>query len=117
MMVRASRLLKVLPYVVSILLVSIFLIGLEISTETASLFDTQQAYYTYPIDVQVFWLQGQACVLLPPDNYVANCTHVALIPLMLGLTVAMVIVLVVYTLLRKRVKPLPVTRKRKSLHD
>jgi hypothetical protein len=116
-MVRASRLLKVMPYIVSILIVSIFLIGLEISSETASLADYQQQYYTYPIDVQVFWLQGRACVLLPPDNYIANCSYVTLIPLMLALTALMVIVLVVYALLRKRVKPLPVTRKRRSPRD
>ena len=116
-MVRASKLLKILPYIASVLLVSIFLIGLEISSETASLADTQQAYYTYPIDVQVFWLQGQACVLLPPDNYVAKCTYVQIIPLMHALTIVLVIVLAAYALLRKRVKPLVTPRRRKSPHD
>jgi hypothetical protein len=109
-MVRASRLLKVLPFVVGILLVCIFLIGSEISSETAALVDAQQAFYAYPIDAQVFWLQGKACVILPPDNYIAQCSYVPLIPLMLGLTFVMVIVLVIYGLLRKRVNLLPTKR-------
>jgi hypothetical protein len=106
-MVRASSLLRVLPYLVGGLLAGILLVGLEISSETASLADTQQAMYTYPIDVQVFWLQGKACVILPPDGYVANCTYVELVPLMLALTVLFVIVIVIYGLLRKRVNLLP----------
>ena len=113
-MVRASSLLRILPYVVAILMASILLVGLEISSETASLADTQQALYTYPIDVQVFWLQGKACVILPPDGYVANCTYVELVPLMLTLTIMFVIVIVIYGLLRKRVNLLPTKRPQRS---
>jgi hypothetical protein len=109
-MVRASRLLKVLPYLVGILLTCVFLVGTEISSETAALADAQQAFYAYPIDVQVFWLQGKACVILPPDGHIANCSYVPLIPVMLGLTFMMVIVLVIYGLLRKRVNLLTVKR-------
>jgi len=109
-MVRASSLLKILPYVAGILLVGIFLVGLEVSSETAALADAQQAFYQYPIDVQVFWLQGKACVILPPDGYVATCSYVALIPLMLGLTIMFVVVLVTLGLLRKRVNLLPSKR-------
>jgi hypothetical protein len=116
-MVRASTLLKVLPYLVGILLVCIFLVGTEISSETAALADAQQAFYAYPIDVQVFWLQGKACVILPPDSYIAQCSYVPLISLMLGLTFMMVIVLVIYGLLRKRVNLLPVKRAHHAPND
>jgi len=111
-MVQARRLLQVLPYLAGILLAGIFLVGTEISSETAALADAQQIYYQYPIDVQVFWLQGRACVILPPDNYIDKCSYVPLVPLMLALTVLLVIVLVVYGLLRKRVNLLPTKRKR-----
>jgi hypothetical protein len=91
-------------------MVAIFLVGTEISSETASLADSQQGFYTFPIDVQVFWLQGKACVILPPDGYVANCSYVSLIPLMIALTLLMVIVICLYGLLRKRVHLLPTKR-------
>ncbi len=106
-MVRASRLLKVLPYLAGILMSCIFLIGLEISSETAALADAQQAFYQYPIDVQVFWLQGKACVILPPDNYISSCSNVTLVPLMVALTIMFFVVLGVYGALRKRVNLLP----------
>jgi len=106
-MIRASRLLKVLPYVAGVLMACIFLVGLEISSETEALFDVQQASYQDPIDVQVFWLQGKACVILPPDNYITKCSYVALIPVMVGLTIMFFAVLGAYALLRKRVNLLP----------
>jgi hypothetical protein len=106
-MVRASRLLQILPYVVGVLVCGILLVGLQISSETATLADAQQAFYQDPIDVEVFWLQGKACVILPPDSYIASCSYVTLVPVMLALTVALIAVLVVYGLLRKRVNLLP----------
>lgn len=106
-MVRASRLLQILPYLVGILISGILLVGLQISSETAALADAQQSFYQDPIDVEVFWLQGKACVILPPDSYIASCSYVSLVPVMLALTVALVVVLVVYGLLRKRVNLLP----------
>ena len=117
-MIRASRLLKILPYVAGVLMACVFLIGLEISSETAALFDTQQAFYQDPIDVQVFWLQGRACVILPPDNYLAKCSYVALIPVMVGLTIMFFAVLGAYALLRKRVNlPAPKRRISKRMDD
>lgn len=106
-MVRASKLLRVIPYVVGIIISAILLVGLQISSETEALFDSQQAIYQDPIDVQVFWFQGKACVLLPPDNYIASCAYVPLVPVMFALTVTLVGVLVVYAVLRKRVNLLP----------
>ena len=111
-MVQARRLLQVLPYVAGSLLAGMFLVGTEISSENAALADAQQVYYQDPIDVQVFWLQGKACVILPPDSYIAKCTYVSLVPVMLALTVLLVIVLVVYGLLRKRVNLLPAKKSR-----
>ena len=116
-MVRASRLLRVLPYVASILMISVFLVGVEISSETAALADAQQALYPYPIDVQVFWLAGKACVILPPDNYVANCSYVQLIPLMHVLTIILLVVLGVYAVLRKRINLLPPKRRQLQRND
>ena len=116
-MIRASRLLKILPYVAGILMASIFLIGLEISSETAALADAQQAFYQYPIDVQVFWLQGKACVIVPPDSYVASCSYVLLVPVMHVLTIMFLVVLCVYGILRKRVNLLPPKRKQSKVHD
>jgi hypothetical protein len=110
-MVRASSLLKILPYVASGLLAGVFFVGFEISSETAALFDSQQALYQDPIDVQVFWLQGKACVILPPDDYVAKCSYVTMVPVMLTLTIMVAIVLVIYGLFRKRVNLIPPKRK------
>jgi len=110
-MVKASSLLRILPYVAGVLMVGIFLIGIEISSETAALADAQQALYLYPIDVQVFWLQGKACVILPPDSYVASCSYVPLIPVMHALTIMLLVVLGVYGVLRKRVHLLPPKRR------
>jgi hypothetical protein len=95
----------------------VFLVGLQISSETAAIADAQQAFYQYPIDVQVFWLQGKACVILPPDSYVANCSYVTLIPLMHALTIMLLIVLGVYALLRKRVNLLPTARTQPNRND
>jgi hypothetical protein len=110
-MVRASRLLKILPYVAGILMAAVFFVGMEISSETAAIADAQQTLYQDPADVQVFWLQGKACTILPPDSYIANCSYVPLIPVMLGLTIALLAILCVYGLLRKRVNVLPTKRK------
>jgi hypothetical protein len=102
--------------VAAILMASVFLIGIEISSETAALADAQQAFYQDPIDVQVFWLQGRACVILPPDNYVAKCSYVPLISLMHALTILFVVVLCVYAILRKRVHLLPPQSKQPKFH-
>jgi len=115
-MIRASTLLKILPYVAGVLMSGLFLVGTEISSETAAMADAQQAFYQYPIDIQVFWLQGKACVILPPDNYVANCSYVPLIPIMHALTIMLAIVLALYALLRKRVNLVPKKRRTFKLH-
>jgi hypothetical protein len=95
----------------------VFLVGLQISSETAAIADAQQAFYQYPIDVQVYWLQGKTCVILPPDSYVANCSYVPLIPLMHALTIMLLVVLGVYGLLRKRVNLLPAERTQPKRND
>ena len=116
-MVRAKTLLKVLPYIFGILFVGVFLIGMEISSETAALADAQQVFYVDTVDVQVFWFQEKACVILPPDGQIGNCIYIPLISVMLGLTILMVAVIVVYGLLRKRVNLLQDKRTRFSAPD
>ncbi len=111
-MVRARTLLRVLPYVFGILFVGVFLIGIEISFETQALADAQPAPYADMIDVQVFWFQEKACVILPPDGSIGNCIYIPLISVMLGLTILMIAVAVVYGLLRKRVNLLQEKRGR-----
>jgi len=112
-MVQARTLLRILPYVVGILFVSVFAIGIEISMETAALADAQQAVFVDTVEVQVFWFQGKACVILPPDGSIGNCINLPLVSLMLFLTILMIAVLVIYGLLRKRVNLLPEKRKPK----
>ena len=116
-MVRARTLLRVLPYVVGILFVSVFLIGMEISSETAALADAQQVFYVDTVDVQVFWFQERACAILPPDGSIGNCIYIPLISVMLGLTILMIAVIIVYGLLRKRVNLLQEKRARHSAPD
>jgi len=116
-MVRAKTLLRILPYVAGILFVGIFLIGIEISSETAALADAQQAFYVDTVDVQVFWFQGKACVILPPDGAIGNCIYVPLVSVMVALTILMAAVIVVYGLLRKRVNLLQKKRVRRSEPD
>ncbi|MGP8069079.1 MAG: hypothetical protein ACLP5V_04255 [Candidatus Bathyarchaeia archaeon] len=116
-MVRARTLLRVLPYIVGILFVSVFLIGMEISSETAALADAQQVFYLDTVDVQVFWFQGKACAILPPDGSIGNCIYLPLTSLMVGLTILMVAVMVVYGLLRKRVNLLQKKRTHFSAPD
>jgi len=116
-MVRARTLLRVLPYVVGILFVSVFLIGIEISFETEALADAQPAVFVDTVDVQVFWFQGKACVILPPDGAIGNCIYLPLTSVMLGLTILMVAVIIVYGLLRKRVNLLQEKRTRFSAPD
>lgn len=107
-MVHASRLLRILPYVAGILFASVAFVGFEISSDAASLITAQQeALYGDAVDVQVFWFQGKACEILPPDGYIANCKYIPLTGVMLGLSILMVAVFVLYGLLRKRVNLLP----------
>jgi Ni,Fe-hydrogenase I cytochrome b subunit len=116
-MVRARTLLRVLPYIVGILFVSVFLIGIEISFETEALADAQPAVFVDTVDVQVFWFQGKACVILPPDGAIGNCIYLPLTSVMLSLTILMVAVIIVYGLLRKRVNLLQEKRTHFSAPD
>jgi len=113
-MVRTRTLLRVLPYIIGILFVSIFLIGMEISSETEALADAQQVFYVDTVDVQMFWFQGKACAILPADGSIGSCVYLPLTSVMLGLTILMVAVMVVYGLLRKRVNLLQKKRARFS---
>jgi uncharacterized membrane protein YdbT with pleckstrin-like domain len=114
-MVRASRLLRILPYVAGILFAAVAAVGFEISSEAASLISAQQeALYGDAVDVQVFWFQGKACEILPPDGYITNCKYLPMTGVMVVLSILMVGVFVMYGLLRKRVNLLPRPAKRKG---
>ena len=102
-MVQTKTLLRLLPYLAGIIFAAFALAGFEVSAETAALFDAQPTAIQETADIQVFWLQGKACVVLPPDAYVAKCTYLPIINVMLGLTILLVAVLVLYGLLRRRV--------------
>ena len=107
---RAKTLLRILPYLAGLLFAGMALASYEISGETAAMFDAQPGSLTDSVDVQVFWLQGKACVIQLPDGYVSNCAYLPAINVMLALTAMLVAVLVVYGLLRKRVNLLPTKR-------
>jgi hypothetical protein len=108
--VRAKTLLRLLPYLAGIIFAGLALAGFEVSAETAAIFDAQPGALTESVDVQVFWLQGKACVVQQPDGYISNCTYLPIINVMLALTILLVAVLVLYGLLRKRVNLLPTKR-------
>jgi len=112
--VRTKTLLRSLPYIAGILFAALALASFEISNETASMFDAQPGALTDSVDVQVFWLQGKACVVQEPGtvfSYVSSCSYLPMINVMLALTILLVAVLVLYGLLRKRVTLLPTKRK------
>ena len=110
-MVRTKTLLRLLPYFAGIIFAALALASFEVSTETAAIFDAQPGALTESVDVQVFWLQGQACVIQQPDGYVSKCTYLPIINVMLALTILLIGILVLYGLLRKRVNLLPKKQK------
>jgi len=110
-MVQTKTLLKLLPYLAGLIFAAFALVGFEVSAETAALFDAQPAAIQETADVQVLWFQSKACVVVPPDGYVANCTYLPIINAMLAITILLVAVLVIYGLLRKRVNLIPTKSK------
>jgi len=58
--------------------------------------------YHDPVDVQVFWFQSKACMILPPDNYQSNCTHVSGVGVITILTILLMAVIIAYMILRRK---------------
>jgi len=101
---RAQRLEVILRYSAGIIFAVLTLSGFQTSASTAAMQDLGTSLYHDPVDVHVLWFQSQACMVLPPDNYVTNCTTIPSIGATLALTALLAIVLLAYMLVRKRSK-------------
>jgi len=99
---RAQKLEVILRYSAGVIFAALALSGFQTSASTAAMQDLGTSLYHDPVDVSVLWFQSQACMVLPPDNYVTNCTIVPSIGATLALTVLLAAVLVAYMLVRKR---------------
>ena len=87
MVSRSKLALKMLPYVAGAIFVGMWIQAMDVSSELSMMADTGFNLYHDPIDVEVFWFESRACMMLPPDGYLTNCVYVASISAILGLTV------------------------------
>ena len=102
-MVNRSKIaLKVLPYIAGVIFLGMWIAAMDVSSELSMMSDTGFNLYHDQIDVQVFWLQSKACMVLPPDGYLTNCMYIASISAILVLTVLLLVVLVLFAILRRR---------------
>ena len=101
---RAQRLEVILRYSAGVIFAVLALSGFQTSASTAAMQDLGTSLYHDPVDVSVLWFQSQACMVVPPDNYVTNCTTLPSIGGTLALTVLLAVVLVAYMVVRKRSK-------------
>jgi len=99
---QANRLEKILRYSAGIIFGFLGLSGFQTSASTSAMQDLGTSLYHDPVDVSVFWLQSKACMVLPPDNYLTNCTLLPSIGTTIALSVLLVVVLVAYMIVRKR---------------
>ena len=106
-MVNWSRIaLKALPYIAGVIFIAMWIAAMNVSSELSMMTGTGLNLYHDQIDVQVFWLQSRACIVLPPDGYLTNCVHVASISVIPALTALLLIVLAVFAVLRRRQGPM-----------
>jgi hypothetical protein len=102
-MVNRSKIaLKVLPYIAGVIFLGMWIAAMDVSSELSMMTDTGFNLYHDQIDVQVFWLQSKACMVLPPDGYLANCVNVTSISAIPALTALLIVALSVYAILRRR---------------
>ena len=102
-MVNRSKIaLKALPYIAGAIFIGMWIAAMEVSSELSMITDSGFNLYHDQIDVQVFWLQSRACMVLPPDGYLTNCVYVASISAIPVLTVLLLIVLAGFAILRRR---------------
>jgi hypothetical protein len=94
--------LKVLPYVAGALFVTMWAVGMQVSSELAAIEDSGLSLYHDPVNVQVYWLQSKACIILPPNNYLSKCTYVPGIGQITILTVLLAAVLLAYAIIRRK---------------
>ena len=88
-----------------VIFIGMWIAAMDISSELTMMTDTGFNLYHDPIDVEVFWLQSRACMILPPDGYLANCVYIGSIRAITALTVLLIIVLLGYMILRRREGP------------
>jgi len=99
---RLANEIRILRYTASALFCGVALAGLGVSSDTSALQDAGLVQFLEPANVQVSWVDSQACLALPPDGYLANCTYLASIRVLEVLTILLVAVLVAYAVLRRR---------------
>ena len=105
-MVNRSKIaLKILPYIAGVIFLGMWIAAMDVSSELSMMTDSGFNIYHDQIDVQVFWLQSRACMVLPPDGYLTNCAYVASISAIPVLTVLLLAVLTVFAILRSRRAP------------
>ena len=102
MATRSKIALKILPYLAGVIFIGMWIAAMDVSSELSMMTDTGFNLYHDPVDVEVFWLQSRACMILPPDGFLTNCVYVASISVIPVLTVLLLAVLTVFAILRKR---------------
>ena len=102
---RSKIALKILPYIAGVIFLCMWIAAMDVSSELSMMSDVGFNLYHDQIDVQVFWLQSRACMVLPPDGYLSNCVYVASISAIPALTALLLAVLIVFAMLRKREGP------------
>lgn len=99
---RLANQMRILRYLASALFCGVALVGLGVSSDTSALQDAGLVQFLEPANVTVNWLESKACLALPPDNYLTNCTYFASIRALEALTALLLVVLVAYGVLRRR---------------
>jgi hypothetical protein len=102
---RSKIALKVVPYIAGVIFLGMCIAAMDVSSELSMMSDAGFNLYHDQIDVQVFWFQSKACMVLPPDSYLTNCIHIASISAIPVLTALLLIVLALFTMLRRREGP------------
>ncbi|HKM77913.1 MAG TPA: hypothetical protein VJZ03_02455 [Candidatus Bathyarchaeia archaeon] len=101
-MIRTKTVLKILPYVAGALFAGMWAAAFEVSSELSVMENAGLSLYHDPVDVQVFWFQSKACMILPPDNYQSNCTQVSGVGVITILTILLMAVIIAYMILRRK---------------
>ena len=102
-MVNRSKIaLKILPYIAGVIFLGMWIAAMDVSSELSMMTDAGFNIYHDQIDIQVFWLQSRACMVLPPDGFLTNCVYVASISAIPVLTTLLLVVLTVFAILRRR---------------
>lgn len=103
---RTKLTLKTLSYLAGVIFAAILATSLWVSSDVSLMEDTAYQLYHDTVDVHVYWFESKACIALPPDGYLANCTYLSSIRIMTALAVLLIIVLVAYAVERRKSFPL-----------